>query len=50
MSVGKDQMVRENKLISRGYNFKMIEEQVSYVMELEVSMVWKAGKSCRRLS
>ena len=50
LKVAKEQMERKNSLISKGYNRNRIAERVCSVMALEVSEIWKSGKSRRRVA
>ena len=43
-------MERKNILISKGYNLKAIADRVCSVMEIDVSEIWKTGKSRRRVA
>jgi putative transposase len=43
-------MDRKNKLLAKGYNLETIADKVSYVLELDTSEIWKAGKSRNRVS
>ncbi len=50
LSQANEQMERTNILKSKGYNLNMIASQVSSVMNLEASEIWKSGKSRRRVA
>lgn len=45
LSMAKEQVERKNRLISKGYNLKMVADRVCSLMELEASEIWKSGKS-----
>jgi putative transposase len=50
LSIAQEQMERKNILISKGYNLEMIADRVCSLMELELSEIWKTGKSRRRVA
>ena len=50
LSAANEQMDRKNKLLAKGYNLETIADKVSYVLELDTSEIWKAGKSRNRVA
>jgi REP element-mobilizing transposase RayT len=50
LSMAEEQMDRKNLLISKGFNLETIADQVSSVMELDASEIWKGGKSRNRVA
>ena len=50
LSAANEQMDRKNKLIANGYNLETIADKVSYVLQLDTSEIWKAGKSRNRVA
>jgi putative transposase len=50
LSMAEEQMERKYILASKGFNLEMIADQVSSVMELDTSEIWKSGKSRSRVA
>ena len=50
LKMAGEQMVRQNSLISKGYTLKTIADRVSSVMEIDLSEIWKNGKSRKRVA
>jgi len=50
LSMAEEQMERKYRLRSKGLNLEMISDQVSSVMQIDASEIWKNGKSRRRVA
>ncbi len=50
LSIAQEQMDRKNILLSKGFNLEKIADQVSSVIGLDTSEIWKGGKSRSRVA
>jgi hypothetical protein len=50
LSMAEEQRERKYRCISKGFNLEMIADQVSSVMQIDASEIWKEGKSRSRVA